>query len=367
MKAKRIIAAALSVVMLAAGSAVLTSCGGAPGEKISIAIHDKGKDYKAEGTDGMTVKKLIDDSGVEIGGKDEVTPPLDTVWKDAKADGITIKRYAKVKVVCDGNAKEIELTGGTVEQAVEKAGYSKVGYTCDKNFSDFLEDGMTIVLTMVKKGKVEENGKTYYYGENGEQLKDTVAGSDAEGWEYVNSEGIIDPKFTGVVKVNGEDWNVIEGKARKVVTDSDKTLSAAINTVTAYLTPEMTKEEKLKACFEHIKSDYIEKVPRTPATHEGDWAVLYANDILVDGAGDCYSYGAAFAYMAKAAGCDKCFAVNSGGHGWAEVEGKVYDAEWSMHHSEYNYFGLSYDEKTDVNYKGSISSGLDWMRVEVVF
>ena len=93
--------------------------------------------------------------------------------------------------------------------------------------------------------------------------------------------------------------------------------------------------------------------------------MIYANDILVNGAGDCYSYGAAYAYLAKAIGCDEVYACNSGGHGWAEVEGKVYDPEWSLHHSDYNYCGLSYDDKTDVNYKGGIAPGADWMRIKI--
>ncbi len=367
MKVKRILAAALGAIMLISSSSALSGCGAPGGEKVSTVIHDKGKDYRAEGTDEMTVKKLIDDSGVTISDKDEVTPSLDAVWKDAKADGITIKRYAKVKVVCDGNTKEVELVGGTVAQALEKAGYSTVGYQFDADAAAFLEDGMTINVKKILKGRVEENGKVYYYSDNGELMKNTVVGSDSEGYSYADANGVIDPKFTGTVNVDGGDWNIINGKAKKVVTDADKTLSAAIKAVTAYITPDMSKEEKLKACFEHIKSDYIERVPRTPATHDAGWEVLYANDILVDGAGDCYSYGAAFAFLAKAAGCDKCFACNSGGHGWAEVEGKVYDAEWSMHHNEYTYFGLSYDDETDVNYKRGISPGADWMRVEVVF
>lgn len=196
-------------------------------------------------------------------------------------------------------------------------------------------------------------------------LKNTIAGSDAEGYVYVNGEGIVDDKYCGAVNIDGVDWNVINGVPTKVTTESDKTLLAALKAVSEYITSDMTKEQKLKACFEHIKSDYVEKVPRTPPYHESDWAVIYANDILVNGAGDCYSYGAAYAYLAKAIGCDEVYACNSGGHGWAEVEGKVYDPEWSLHHSDYNYCGLSYDDKTDVNYKGGIAPGADWMRIKI--
>ena len=364
MIAKKIISGVLAAVMTIAAASVLSSCGN-QGKEVSIVIHDKGKHYKCEGFDEMTVEKLVDESGLTISDKDETDPPREKKWKETKADSITIKRYAKVNIVCDGQTKTVELFDGTVDQAVKKAGFATEDYEPDADKSAYLDDGMTINLKKILRGKVEENGKTYYYSDKGELMKNTVAGSDSDGYFYVNGDGVIDDKYTGTVNADGVGWNIINGKASKVVTDSDKTLSEAIKAVSAYITPEMSKEEKLKACFEHIKSDYIERVPRTPADHNPGWEVKYANDILVDGAGDCYSYGAAFAYMARAIGCDECYACNSGGHGWAEVEGKVYDPEWSMHHNEFSYFALSYDENTDVNYKGGISPGADWMHVKI--
>ena len=76
----------------------------------------------------------------------------------------------------------------------------------------------------------------------------------------------------------------------------------------------MTKAQKLRACWNHIRTSYGERNPRIPHSHGAGWAELYANDIFVSGAGNCFSYGAAFAYMAKAVGYSKCYACNSGGH-----------------------------------------------------
>ena len=69
--------------------------------------------------------------------------------------------------------------------------------------------------------------------------------------------------------------------------------------------------------------------------------------------------------MAKAIGCSDCYACNSGGHGWAEVEGLIYDAEWSMHSKKYSYYAMSYDEPCDVRYASGIAAGYWWMRMEV--
>ena len=44
--------------------------------------------------------------------------------------------------------------------------------------------------------------------------------------------------------------------------------------------------------------------------------------------GDCFGFGCAVAYLADAVGYTS-YAVSSGGHGWAEVNGRVYDANWA--------------------------------------
>ena len=96
-----------------------------------------------------------------------------------------------------------------------------------------------------------------------------------------------------------------------------------------------------------------------------DWPELYANDMFVDGAGNCFSYASAFAYMAKAIGYENVYCCSSGGHGWAEINGLVYDPEWSRHSNKSTYFGISYNASTDVNYKAGISPGYAWMHIKI--
>ena len=59
--------------------------------------------------------------------------------------------------------------------------------------------------------------------------------------------------------------------------------------------------------------------------------------------GDCVSYAAAFAYLANAVGMKKVYVICSGGHGWAEIGGKVYDPDWALVSSVDSYFAMSYD------------------------
>ena len=64
-------------------------------------------------------------------------------------------------------------------------------------------------------------------------------------------------------------------------------------------------------------------------------------------------------------GYKEVYACNSGGHGWAEVEGKYYDPEWDMHHNDYNHFGVAPEDDCDVNYTRGLAPGEAWMRIKV--
>lgn len=254
----------------------------------------------------------------------------------------------------------------------------------------FKINGKTVVFqngVPIRQGYVTVGGKMYYYNASGVLQKNGLVGSKKDGWRYADKNGVIDLNYTGLasnasgtwylkngkldltrraaISISGKDYNILNGKAVAVKTEKDRTLFRALNLVSRITTPSMTQSEKLRACWKHIRTAYGEHNPRIPHSHGTGWAELYANDIFVDGAGNCFSYGAAFAYMAKAVGYTKCYACNSGGHGWAEVDGLVYDPEWSMHNSKYSYYGMTYDEPCDVKYKSAISRGEWWMHVEV--
>ena len=209
------------------------------------------------------------------------------------------------------------------------------------------------------------NGNKYYYNSSGVLQKNGIVGSDKDGYYYADKNGKIDFNYCNAITQNGYDWNVIQGKATKAKTESDKTLFRALKTVGKITDSSMTKSQKLKVCFDYVKGAYIELNPRIPHYNGNDWPIIYANDMFIDGAGNCFSYGAAFAYMAKGIGYTEVYCCHSGGHGWAEIDGLVYDPEWSKHHSTYSYYALSYDTKTDVNYKGAISANYSWMHVKI--
>lgn len=91
------------------------------------------------------------------------------------------------------------------------------------------------------------------------------------------------------------------------------------------ITPEMTDEQKLLACFNWVCDTTSYK--RTYETPAGDFTGEYAMDIFTTHQGNCYRYASAFAYLAKGCGFDTHVVTGmiksaKGGltpHGWAEV------------------------------------------------
>ena len=134
-----------------------------------------------------------------------------------------------------------------------------------------------------------------------------------------------------------------KGWATRVQTEHEKVMARAMELVGKVTDDSMTKEQKLRACYIHIRDNYAEYNPRIPHYAGEGWHTTYANDIFINKGGNCISVAAAFAYMAAAIGYDNVYAVNGTGHGWAEVNNLIYDAEWERLHSG-SFYALSYDK-----------------------
>lgn len=130
--------------------------------------------------------------------------------------------------------------------------------------------------------------------------------------------------------------------------------------------PSMTYEEKIRAAFDHVIEEYEStNHPRIPHYREMDWIYVYADDMFGPrGGGNCFSFTAAFALLAKAVGAREVYACNSGGHGWVEIDGLVYDPE-QYHDMVDDIYAWSYSQVP--NYRAAISAYEDnpWMRVEI--
>ncbi|WP_316608104.1 hypothetical protein [uncultured Ruminococcus sp.] len=353
---KRIIACALTVVMVLTMAFSFSACA----KDMTVTITDSTAVYTVIGKDNMNVQQFIDMAQIKLNPRDVVTPSLETVFKENEDHAITIQRMVRVKVTDGTSPKDVDVAlGGTVADAIAKAGFDAAHFVPDVDASTPLTDGMTITLTDAQADGfvTDATGRHYYKG--GVMQTSTVVGDETEGYFYVNEQGVVDEGYVDGVNVDGVDWIVINGKATQVLTDSDGALFSAAKDIAKCTNSSMTKEEKLKAAFDYIRQNYLEGVPHDPPYRESDWPVVCANDLFVYGKGDCFSYGAAFAYMCKAIGCTDVYACNSGGHGWAEAEGKMYDPEWSMHSDKYSYFAVGPDDEVDVAYFTTVNDA-EW-------
>ncbi|MCI9176300.1 MAG: hypothetical protein HFH49_15470 [Lachnospiraceae bacterium] len=269
--------------------------------------------------------------------------------------------YVKGKVYTgyfqDGKKKLYKVKKGTrtLQTGVLNAGTKYYSYSEKKTRT--LSKDTLYVQGKVYTGYYLDSGNIMYSVNDGKCAPVNAALNAGTGYYSYNDGGMRALEKT-TVYINGK---AMEGMSP----ESLATLQRAQAVVAGITNDSMTREQKLRVCFDYVKEAYTEIKPRIPHYLGMDWPVIYANDMFVNGAGNCCSYAAAFAYMAKAIGYEEVYCCNSGGHGWAEIDGLIYDPEWSKWHHVYNYFALSYDAKTDQGYKGAIGAGKPWMRVKI--
>ncbi len=313
-----------------------------------------------------------------FGGKWQVVGDTSNLsLTDTRADKNTLTAYTLRCLTADGRSNS-----GYVDSNVYYINGKLANGTRNVGGTNFV-----FVDGMLRQGFIKIDGKTYYYDSDGVLQKDGVVGNKTDGYYYADKNGVIDYSFTGIaqnskgswyckkgkvdftfrnaVTYGGSDWNVLDGKAYKVKTDSDRTLFRAFKELAKCTNSSMSKSEKLWAAFKYVQGAYTELNPRIPHYKGVDWPILYANDMFVDRAGNCLSYAAAYGYMAKAIGYENVYACHSGGHGWTEINGKVYDPEWGRHTFDKVYYALDYDTCTSPAYKTAISAGYAWMHVKL--
>lgn len=195
------------------------------------------------------------------------------------------------------------------------------------------------------KGKKETGltriGKKYYYFD--------AKGVQRYGWKKIgNQYYYFTPgrgKKAAMVKnqeINGIRLDKQGRAARDSVSLRKLKLMAEAGSIVDKIThPFMTKTQRLKICFEYAKKNYGYTTWRNFSPQAG-WELSYAEDMLYRGRGNCFSYASAFAFLANAAGIPNVSVVSSGGHGWAEINGKVYDPDWALVSSVDTYFAMPY-------------------------
>lgn len=178
-----------------------------------------------------------------------------------------------------------------------------------------------------QKGLVEIGGRRYYFDKKGVQRT---------GWRKIGGAYYYfrpGQKAAGCMATSCVVNGVRLKASGRAALNSQARAELAIHVkasafVDKYTKPAQTKREKLKACFLVLKNKYSIHAYRGFSTKPG-WYRAFALDIFNKKAGTCHSYACAFAYIANAVGYKNCKIVSSGGHSWAEINGKVYDPDWT--------------------------------------
>ena len=193
------------------------------------------------------------------------------------------------------------------------------------------------------KGKVKIGSRYYFFDKNGIQRY---------GWKKIKNNYYffrISTRTTGAYMLTSTTINGIaldaSGRASKSGSNLRKLklMTEANKIVEKISRPGMNKMQRLRASFDYVKKQYTYYCWREFRNTQ-DWEKDFAEDMFFRGGrGDCVSYAAAFAYLANAVGMKKVYVICSGGHGWAEIGGKIYDPDWALVSSVDSYFAMSYD------------------------
>ncbi|MCD7736721.1 MAG: hypothetical protein LUI07_07160 [Lachnospiraceae bacterium] len=261
---------------------------------------------------------------------------LKTGWKTIDGKRYYFRTSGKM-----GTTLGAALTKGvhTVDGAVyyfTGGGYVKTGWWYKTSDGEkYYYNSRGVRVTGIQK----ISGNYYFFRSSGRLLTES---KKIDGINYyLDSNGYLEAYSDGSVyyKPNGTKMTDLE-------TEDYKTLLRARAVIAEVTTSNMTKAQKLKACFDWVISKPY-KIRRKFSPADG-WIITYANDHFIRGGGDCHADGSAFAYLAKALGYTEVYVcldsngITSQGHCWTEINGKVYDPLFSEAKNYSKYYGCSY-------------------------
>lgn len=212
---------------------------------VTVTINDSGTKTEVEASTGMKVSEAIEKGGLTLGEKDETTPEKDEKITEDTTE-ITIKRYAKVTVVKGTEKKEVELVGGTVEEAIKKAGFTlDANDAVDADKNAYLKDGMTINITAALKVTLTADGKTTEVSTSAKDVKSFLDEQKIKlGKDDTVSEKLETPLKNGMKIVVKRVEFKEEKKTEEIDFETEKEYSDLMNEGESEVTQKGEKGEK---------------------------------------------------------------------------------------------------------------------------
>ncbi|MBO4863459.1 MAG: TIGR01212 family radical SAM protein [Eubacterium sp.] len=152
------------------------------------------------------------------------------------------------------------------------------------------------------------------------------------GWYKLNGQYYYFDRSTGRLAISKTVDGIKIGKygvVKKGETISRvKTYIKARKVVRSITDPTDSKSTKLYKCFKWVEGfNYWQyrKFMTGYNEHPKDWDSVFADDIFDNHQGCCVSEAAALTYLARECGYDNVYICSDSGHGWAEIDGGLYD------------------------------------------
>ncbi len=126
---------------------------------VSMTVTEGNRKKNLIAYQGDTVEKTLEDNNILIKDTDEVTPSRDTTVSAGLS--VEIRRLCQVTVIADGESKTYSLLGGTVADALKKAGVTLQNKdSANYELTDPLFDKMNLRVSRTVKIKVTVDGRT---------------------------------------------------------------------------------------------------------------------------------------------------------------------------------------------------------------
>lgn len=188
--------------------------------------------------------------------------------------------------------------------------------------------------TLCKGFWTSKNGNTYYFDKNCARKY---------GWQKIDGSYYYFSNIGGIMaKKKTEDRIYLKKDGTAKVTASNKklidTYVTARSIVESQVSPSMSRSQKLRQCVNYVIAKPYKLIRYPFQTYKG-WEIDYANDTFLRGGGTCFSDGASFAFLVHALGYKNVYACSNTGHGWAEINGRVYDPLMMEAYHTDHYYG----------------------------
>ncbi len=190
-----------------------------------------------------------------------------------------------------------------------------------------------------------------------------------EGWRHIGGE-LFYVDENGIFKSKTEINGLMLDVHGRFTTNNDELDQLLTKEIKKIVNNNMTQQEKLRAVYDYMMENYGYRGAGEVAVGETGWEEEYAVEMLKNKKGNCYSWAAAFTYLAQKVGFDaeaiSGEAVSPKGsqrfHGWTEIV--IDDVAYTFDPELEAVYGANVGEKYDLFMKAYGEAEWQYVKTE---